>query len=134
MNEQETFDKVAAHLLKQNKKAEGPAIHVRAEDIEYTEAVCKYRSKGGLKCAVGCLILDEYYDERMEGNSVSQLMHEFPNAMTAAGITDSNSDLLRDMQEIHDCNEPEEWEYELKYCAARFRLNDAIISNVLEAS
>ena len=44
MKEQEVFDRVARHLLKQNAKATSP------------RGGCSYRTKEGLSCAVGCLL------------------------------------------------------------------------------
>ena len=55
MNDQEIFDKVAAHLIKQG----GPA---RDENND-----CAYRAPNGRTCAVGCLIPDSAYDPDMEG-------------------------------------------------------------------
>ncbi len=55
MTNQEIFDKVAAHLIKQG----GPA---RDADHE-----CMYRAPNGYMCAVGCLIPDSAYDPVMEG-------------------------------------------------------------------
>jgi len=48
---QETFDKVARHLLTQQAKAEQP------------DGNCAYRGEHGRKCAVGCLISDEEYEQ-----------------------------------------------------------------------
>ena len=95
MNEQETFDNVALHLLKQGKKAVGSY-----DGSSYSETVCKYRSKDGLKCAVGCLIPDEMYDPLMEGHGVDHLLHEFYDVCKAAGIDENNKNLLKDMQLI----------------------------------
>lgn len=47
--EQQIFDQVAVHLLKQG---------VRSVD---TSARCLYRGPGSLMCAAGCLIADEEY-------------------------------------------------------------------------
>ena len=59
MKKQEVFNKVAAHLLAQGKPA------LKGED-------CVYRSKDGLKCAIGCLIPDENYTPEMERKSIER--------------------------------------------------------------
>jgi hypothetical protein len=54
MNNQEIFDTVARHIIKQGK----PAVN------EYGD--CKYRTADGSMCAVGVLIPDDVYTEDME--------------------------------------------------------------------
>ena len=54
MDTQKVFDKVATHLLMQNEKA------MRTEDI------CAYRAEDGLKFAIGILIPDHLYLNRMD--------------------------------------------------------------------
>ena len=51
---QEVFDQVATHLLTQNERS-------------LDGASCSYRNCDGLKCAAGCLISDDEYDNQMEG-------------------------------------------------------------------
>lgn len=57
MNQQEIFDKVFTHIMKQGK----PALNSKGE--------CVYRGKNGLTCAAGCLIDDEQYSPQMEGTT-----------------------------------------------------------------
>lgn len=52
MNHQEVFTKVATHLLKQGRRA------LFAEKNGFRS--CAYRGDNGTKCAVGCLIKDEF--------------------------------------------------------------------------
>jgi len=76
MNTQETYEHIRAFFLKQ-----GALAKVEDKDGEYSEVACLYRSPDGLKCAVGCLIPDDLYDEDqpgggtlgelMEGNNVN---------------------------------------------------------------
>ena len=54
MTNQEAFDKVKAHLLLQNSRA------------LYKNHGCRYKDQDGKKCAVGCLIPDELYEDRFE--------------------------------------------------------------------
>jgi hypothetical protein len=56
---QQTFDTVARHLLSMKERSFDPA-----------RVTCAYRSPGGGKCAIGCLIADEDYSETFEGISV----------------------------------------------------------------
>lgn len=77
---QETFDKVATHLITQ-----------RAASRDYSG--CRYRGPDGLKCAVGCLITDEYYHPGIEGLTVDSL--DF--------FEKSDIKLLEDLQCVHDC-------------------------------
>jgi hypothetical protein len=86
MTNQDIFDTVAIHLIKQGKKSAD------------ANGDCLYRSPEGLKCAVGCLIPDEVYDPEMEERVISRLL----------GCYDSLNflwpyyDLLNDLQRTHD--------------------------------
>lgn len=117
-SEQEVFDTVVLHLLKQEAKAEG-------EDGE-----CLYRDPEGRKCAVGCLIPDEQYRDHMEGKGL--LMVSILKALKANRVLavsdytladpsyagDQNipvarlttvGKLLRNLQWIHDNEDPKVW-------------------------
>lgn len=62
---------------------------------------CLYRGADGAKCAVGALISDNDYEERMEGHYASNVVnHLFPADQLP---------LLDDLQEVHDC--PGSWNY-----------------------
>jgi hypothetical protein len=63
MTKQEIFDHVLTHLRKQGK----PAIN----ETDSGEDICAYRTDDGLKCAVGCLIPDDKYNEDLEGRSAT---------------------------------------------------------------
>lgn len=58
MNNQQTYDKVKAHLLAQGKAA----VNDKGE--------CVYRAPDGSQCGIGCLIDDDQYDPGFEGNGV----------------------------------------------------------------
>ena len=60
MTLQEIYDKVVNHLRTQNAKS----LSFVCDTDEH--ASCAYRGDGGLKCAAGCLITDELYDNNME--------------------------------------------------------------------
>jgi hypothetical protein len=111
MNEQDIFNKVAAHLLKQNKASMIIGAH--------SFPLCKYRSFDGLKCAIGCLIPDEDYDPAIDdGNGL-----EIGRALPYIGVktrTEIGSylPLLRKLQHIHDQHDPSTWAFQLAQLAA----------------
>ena len=97
MNYQETYNTVKAHLLNQGTRA------VRSADSDR----CAYRNSEGLKCAVGCLILDELYDPYIEGFSPYRFNEELCEAM---GIKcNADREFLKCLQSIHDTREPGTW-------------------------
>lgn len=114
---QTVFDTVAKHLLTQNAKS--------LSDHE----TCVYRSKSGLKCAVGCLIADEYYHPELEGGSVYNLdvvvavMATIDPLQTLPIVErEEIARLLRHLQKIHDSFEPETWPMHLVDLASKFKL------------
>lgn len=98
MTKQEIFDKVVAHLRAQGGKALNE------------NQMCQYRARGGAKCAIGCLILDEHYSRRLEGKrAFSDLVVK---ALRKSGVPDEAGGLLRDLQRIHDHLYVRQWEDE----------------------
>ena len=99
----DVFKKVSEHLLTQNEQA---------LDGNWE---CVYRSDTGLKCAVGCLIDDEFYSEDLE-YSVFDRTGSVANALHKSGVILTNEilDLLRRLQKLHDFKEPESWQEELE--------------------
>jgi hypothetical protein len=63
MTTQEIFDTVVNHLFTQGRPA-----------IDDSTGYCKYLSKSGLKCAVGCLIKPEHYHPEMEGGTMQSTL------------------------------------------------------------
>jgi len=100
MTRQQIFTKVKNHLLSQNAKAMG----------KYS--TCMYRAGGGLKCAVGCLIPDDVYDDRIERRTVENLCDGAVKEFTF--LKDFDKDFLRGLQGIHDNVDVKDWEKELK--------------------
>lgn len=82
--EQEIFDTVVEHLMKQGKRSIVPG-----------ETTCVYRGPDGLKCAVGVLIADDEYDPEIERNCWSAVAH-------GHGFTTQHYELLDRLQEVHD--------------------------------
>jgi len=95
----EIFSIVKEHLLKQNAKA-----------INKYET-CQYRTEQGLKCAVGCLILDEEYIEDMENMPVRSLKAK---KLLPARLS-PHVDLLSRLQVLHDVKPVDTWENSLNF-------------------
>ncbi len=88
MNAQEIFDTVAVHLIKQGKPA-----------VAHSGQACAYKTADGLRCAVGVLISDEEYEDKMEGKSVYTLLGNHKEKL-ARLIEHEN--LLATLQNNHD--------------------------------
>ncbi len=102
MNNQLLFDRVTNHLLTQRQCSEG-------------DGSCLYRGPNGLKCAVGVLIEDEYYDPEMETNSPkNDLVRKALEKSLGEKMTLDNISLLTNLQDIHDNVDPGEWDIELR--------------------
>lgn len=110
MTRQEIFDKVKAHLLKQNARSTGAS------------GSCRYRGEHGRMCAVGCLISDAKYRTAMEGHAARDLRSwlSMPSPRTLA--------LLDNLQDVHDGYEPRLWSIELADVAKRFGLRNTEVS------
>jgi hypothetical protein len=100
---QEVFNQVRDHLLGQAKKS---------TDHE----MCVYRSGTVTKCAAGCLISDEEYLTKYEGNSWSSLVHDFDE------VPKAHFDLISSLQDVHDDSVVYEWESQLMHLAATYNL------------
>lgn len=103
---QEVFDQIVQHLLKQGKQA-----------ISGTGA-CRYRTETQgevLKCAAGCLIADDEYDRKFEGESWGGLVkrHRVP---------DKHALLISSLQKMHDTCLVSEWPERLQQLAEDYSL------------
>lgn len=108
--EQDVFDHVVAHLLRQG---------VKSLDADGS---CAYRGLNGTACPVGCLIPDKYYMLKFEHECVEDLVTR-PCFMNPATIALSRfAPLLSDLQMAHDDSEPDEWPDELLKIADKRRL------------
>lgn len=113
MTAQEVFDKVATHLLTQNKRS-------LREEFGFVNG-CAYRGDSNLKCAAGCLIPDEEYDEAMEGAGIMVQAGRPCSLATSILIKRGYKDhlgLISTLQTVHDTTDPTEWGYELKRVAS----------------
>jgi len=101
--EQEVFDQIAEHLLKQNAQSK-QALN------------CAYRGNDGLKCAAGCLIADNEYSEEFENRGWAVLVRNIPN------FPKKHSKLIQGLQAIHDTRPPVCWPSYLQELAREYGL------------
>lgn len=91
MNMQEIFDTVYAHLVNQGEQSAD------------WSGDCLYRDSSGNKCAVGCLINDNYYDEGLEYlNMYHECVQEAVSQSLGAVLKDTSLTLLMELQKVHD--------------------------------
>ena len=119
LTNQEIFNKVSKHLIAQGKQC----VSANGD--------CVYRGPKNLKCAIGCLIPDEFYEAFMENKSIHILFGKFPVNMKESKLKKQSGDLLFELQKIHD----NEFRFlhlktELKKCATEFRLNSKVLGKV----
>lgn len=110
LTQQEIFNTVKTHLLTQMVKARNGM------------GLCVYRTEDGLKCAVGCLMSDEFYakyGQDLEQSSVSAFTLEHFDALK---IKERDQELLRRLQTVHDAYSPAEWPNQLRLVADKYRL------------
>jgi len=89
MTEQEAFDKVWDHFI----------VKRRARSVIGTAGrneTCRYRGRGGSKCAVGVLIPDEQYSSALEETDVRNIMQEVP------AVSNLDWAFLNELQNCHD--------------------------------
>ena len=105
MTEQEIFNTVCDHLMKQGEHS-----------MNYNG--CAYRGLKGQKCAVGCLITDDEYSVGMEGSDVERLFDrgDLPSRLKP------HAELLVRLQIIHDGGAVPNWPTHLRMLAAKRNL------------
>ncbi len=122
MNRQEVFDKVATHMLKQDKRA--------MEYNSFTDSeTCLYLDGDGNKCAIGCYIPDGHDGQEYRGG-VQELLTQFPDLVPLFGLKtnkydcfDGNDiDFLANLQVIHDKDDPSYWRHKLREFGQRHNL------------
>ena len=102
---QEVFDQVAAHLLKQNAKSVSqPAL-----------GQCLYRGPNGVKCAAGCLIGDDEFNDDLNNYAWTYLV----KTGTAPAC---HSTLIQDLQNVHDKHPVSRWPQKLQEVAHKHGL------------
>lgn len=97
VTDKDVFDYVSSFLINQNEKSTALSVG------------CAYRGDNGKKCAIGCIIADEFYHPSMEKqtacdyNILWAIRNSLPKYTT-------NERFLSKLQEIHDGSIPELWE------------------------
>ena len=92
---QQTFDAVIDSMKRQGS----PSADLRLEVPGSEMFVCRYRSAGGRKCAVGCLIPDEIYSQMMENRGPLKSDQGMAKMMRDLGY---DVELLSQLQLAHD--------------------------------
>lgn len=108
--EQEVFDFVATHLLTQKQKSILPHYDDTGSNG------CRYKMENGLKCAAGCLIADDEYDEKFELKSWSSL------SLVYNLVPNNHRHLIISLQRIHDGTDVKFWYNHLFELADTYRL------------
>ena len=90
MTNQELFDIVAAHLIKQGRRS--------LDEF----SVCQYRGTNGDMCAVGCLIKDELYDHGLETLGIRHPRVILALKKSIGNIDNTQIRLLTSLQRLHD--------------------------------
>lgn len=114
VTEQEIFDRVATHLLAQQRASVSRDNHR-----------CRYRNDFGLKCAIGALIPDDLYRPQMENLSVVRLLQNFPEL--SHYMPDNTLPLCKELQSIHDRTSSDKWLIKLYKVAKQFKLATYIL-------
>lgn len=131
---QEVFDRVATHMLLQKKKSVSEEMIRDKWGHQKLASSCMYRGDDGLKCAVGCLIKDELYNECIEHQGVDDA--DVIDALTESGIvcSDYMLKLLVTLQGIHDDSDPKHWENALGEVAEGWGLTLPSVSKAVPLS
>lgn len=100
-NDREVFDYVKHFLLSQLRQCRDDS------------GQCAYRGSYDMACAAGCLIEDKDYKPTFEGCIVAGNIESLlPNRrLVTEYFIDKgyNTNLLYELQIIHDCNSPDKW-------------------------
>lgn len=108
----QTFNKIKKHLLEQGE----PAV---TESGHYL-----YHSKDGLKCAVGCLISEDDYERSFERFKEEHLIDHVGakklEKILNVKLTSETTDMLNDLQSVHDNVQPKNWKRSLTRIEKRY--------------
>lgn len=88
---QQVFDQVVAHMIKQGERS----IHLGS--------MCLYRSPTGLKCAAGCLIADDEYQDYFD-DGCDKGGGNWSNMVFNQSAPDHHKNLIITLQSAHDHN------------------------------
>lgn len=122
MTRQEVFDRVARHLILQNRVSLAAGL----------PPSCRYRGHSGLQCAIGCLIEDDEYTPEMEGHSIdSALWANWRKRLAGNDSYDNLRYLIYGLRSIHDRAEPASWPKKLRLVAGHYGIDPAVIDTAL---
>jgi hypothetical protein len=134
-----------ADMVKWNKVFKTVAEHLHRQGMRAVDTkndVCRYRGPDGTACAVGVLIPDADYSEKIEGASVIRLLEArcfwtdrvraLEAALTANGFTAADYPLLKALQQVHDTRAEGEVSYD--WDTMYSRLGAVALSFKLDAS
>lgn len=109
------FDKVVYALREQGEKSVQPKLN------RHGNQVCVYRGGGKcgtLKCGVGHLIADEFYDPEMENEIASSiLVYNAVGDSLGFKLSEYDARMLNELQEVHDNLDVVGWEHGFKNVA-----------------
>lgn len=121
---QEIFDRVAIHLLIQNKKSQKTFNGAHE---------CFYRGNNGYMCAIGCLISDEHYVPEIENKYADALeVVKLLNLSLNHKLNKTMEMFLCDLQKIHDISVVRYWWDYLLSLAEREKLSTDAIDFAIE--
>lgn len=114
------FDRVSAHLIKQNTRSQ------RVEPANGS-LKCAYRGDDGTSCAVGCLISDEHYTRALEGRGAESIAVIAAVEQSLGFVCGRDATkLLTELQYVHDCRPVPMWQSYLARIAEDFNLTLAL--------
>lgn len=111
------FEFVKAHLLQQGERC-------------HMGGLCRYRL-GDLSCAVGCLIVDDHYNNDFDDsdedgfNARDEQIQDAVSKSIGRELTDTDKDLLCELQHLHDDVHQEFWKEALEDLARKYKLGGA---------
>lgn len=108
---------VGTNLLKQNAKS---------KFSHYLER-CALRGSSGNKCAIGFLIPDEKYHQRMD------YMGPVGPMLGSLKISTRHETMLKELQQIHDAYNVEDWRVSLLALASAYNCGDSVLKAFQEA-
>ena len=104
LSPKEIYERVSTHLLAQRAVSEDD------------NGSCRLRSAQGRKCAIGSLVRDDLYEPELEGVGIAYYRHaqdgKLLQVLFASNVNayDPNiTDLLIELEEVHDYADVEEW-------------------------
>lgn len=122
---QQVFDMGALHLLKQNERSVTPTGR------------CVYRGPSGLMCGAGVFLEDEGARLADKGrvfglSSVSFVNTSWSGLVMGEHIPPCNSNIITQLQVLHDNAFPDTWSEKLRNIAKEFSLSTAAIDAFIQ--